>query len=127
MALVTKKDLKAIVDWHNHNPILEALQARRTPDEATCPVCVGTLRIPIPEASRKWVDILGGYDVTTDTLPCNNCGAQHMFGVSMGKVFTRNVTSEACVHEYTGTKIGNCLYQYDCIHCPETYVIDSGG
>jgi hypothetical protein len=125
MPHLKKSDLKAIIAAHNHNPVLEALMARRTPNEATCPQCNGTLRMPVPETSRQWATVIAGYDPVTDTFACNNCGAQHMFGKATGQVFTR-ADGTPCLHEYIGTKTGNCLYRYDCKHCPESHSIDSG-
>jgi len=125
MPRLKKSDLKAIIAHHNNNPILEELQRRRTSDEATCPRCAGTKRMPVPESSRRWVGIIAGYDPATDTFECNNCGAQRMFERATGKVFVR-ADGTPCLHEYTSKTIRNCLTQYDCKHCPESHVIDSG-
>ncbi len=91
----------------------------------TCPKCNGTCRIPVPESSRRYAKITAGYDAVTDTFQCNNCGAQKMFSKATGKVQVR-ADGTPCLHEYAGHKIGNCLWQYDCKHCPESFVIDSG-
>src|SRR5271167_2957547 len=92
-----------------------------------CPKCDGTCRMPVPELSRQYAVKNGwyGYSITDDKITCDNCGAQHMFGQATGKVFAR-ADGTPCLHEYAGTKIGNCLWRYDCKHCPESFVIDSG-
>lgn len=94
----------------------------------TCPVCNGSLRKPCPDNMREHGVKYGwfGYRAEDDTVPCDNCGAQKMFGVATGKVFRRLDNGEPCKHEYEGKKTGNCLHTYTCKHCDDQYEIDSG-
>lgn len=88
----------------------------------TCPVCAGTGRVPAgdrPNKARAY-----GYDASTDTLPCMNCGAQTMSLKATGQVRLRP-DGTPCTHEYVGRNVGRCLTEYRCKHCPDSYVIDS--
>jgi hypothetical protein len=89
-----------------------------------CPVCDGTLRRPANDTS--WKTIIAGYDSSTDTLGCDNCGGQTMYGRATGIVLL-NKDGNPCTHEYTSDTIGRCLTQYSCKHCNYKYIIDSGG
>lgn len=90
----------------------------------TCPVCNGTSRRSA--SSEPYKTVYAGYDATTDTLPCYNCGSQYMFGKSSGKVRLRLDNNEPCVHSYKGQNVGRCLTQYTCQHCGDSHQIDSG-
>lgn len=94
---------------------------------AVCPCCNGTTRRLLPETSRCYADTLSGYDKTTDTLACNNCGGQTMSLKAVG--YTKKPTPEAtigCKHEYEGRNAGNCYTIYHCKICGSSYDIDSG-
>ena len=91
--------------------------------KGTCPVCNGTLRRPAGDFRYKTTTV--GYDALTDTLPCNNCGGQAMYGRPTGQVSLREDGSP-CTHEYTSEHVGRCLTRYSCIHCDYAYSIDSG-
>lgn len=95
-----------------------------THEMGTCPVCNGTTRVPVPEASQRYRHVLGGYDAATDTIPCSNCGGQYMFGTATGKVRVRE-DGTPCKHEYTGKNLGRCYNGYTCKHCGDYYTIDS--
>ena len=73
-----------------------------------CPKCNGTL-------------------VNDKGNDCRNCGGQYMFGTPKGYV-PLNKLGKPCLHEYKGSKGNwNCTTNYDCIHCGNRYMIDSGG
>lgn len=91
--------------------------------EFTCPVCNGTGRRPAGDTPYKTV--LAGYDPATDTLKCNNCGGQKMYGRPTGKV-RANKAGEPCIHKYTSKTVGRCLTEYVCTECGDTFCIDSG-
>ena len=74
----------------------------------TCPVCNGT---GINQANGN---------------ECRNCGGQKMFGFPTGKVWLR-ADGTPCKHEYTRREAGRCLTEYNCVHCGDSYTIDSGG
>lgn len=99
-----------------------------TPDGcAVCPACHGTGRRPVPEANRKYVDIVVGYDKVTDTLVCNNCGGQTMSLRARGYTKKRKPKdTEGCTHEYVGHRAGNCYWVYNCKHCASSCDVDSG-
>ena len=90
-----------------------------------CPKCNGTCRIPLTAEQAKYKSVLAGYDPETDTLPCDNCGGQCMFGKPTGQVPLR-ADGTPCLHEYTGRQSGRCYVVYSCKHCPFTFDIDSG-
>jgi len=92
-----------------------------------CPVCKGSGRKPLPEEHRRYAKVLAGYDPGTDTLGCDNCGAQYMFSTATGWVGA-NRDGEPCVHDYTdsGEKVGRCATRYTCKHCGDSHIIDSG-
>lgn len=89
----------------------------------TCPVCNGTGRRPAGDS--KWKSSVFGYDKQTDTLLCDNCGGQTMWGNATGRV-TLRPDGTPCKHEYRGITVGRCLTEYTCIHCGHRYQIDSG-
>ncbi len=95
--------------------------------DQTCPVCNGTGKMPCPERLRSYGKQYGwyGYDAETDTVDCTNCGAQYMYGRPSGKV-RANKDGAPCTHSYTSSTVGRCLTQYTCIHCGDSYQIDSG-
>ena len=88
-----------------------------------CPVCDGTKRVPAGDS--KYKHVIAGYDKTTDTFGCNNCGGQYMFGSPSGQVKLR-ADGTPCKHSYTSKNVGRCLTEYFCVHCSDRYQIDSG-
>jgi DNA-directed RNA polymerase subunit RPC12/RpoP len=88
-----------------------------------CPVCNGTCRRPAGKDLYK--EIYAGYDKQTDTLPCNNCGGQMMYGRPTGQV-PLNSLGEPCRHTYKSKTIGRCLTDYTCTECGHQFYIDSG-
>ena len=90
-----------------------------------CPVCDGTMRMPAGDWPQHWKKHTTGYDEATDTLNCNNCGAQTMYGQPTGQVLLRP-DGTPCKHEYNAESVGRCLSRYTCKHCSHTYEIDSG-
>jgi len=95
-----------------------------THNQATCPVCNGSGRRPVPEDQQRWKTIMGSYDAATDTFSCDNCGGQTMYGKATGLV-PLNKEGNPCRHEYTGLSRGRCWTQYTCRHCGYSYDIDS--
>jgi hypothetical protein len=89
----------------------------------TCPVCNGALRVPAGDT--KYKHVMAGYDKETDTLGCSNCGGQYMYGSARGTVKLRP-DGTPCTHSYSSKNVGRCLTQYTCVHCSESYQIDSG-
>ena len=94
-------------------------------EQGTCPVCTGTKRRAVPAECEAYKDIMSGYDKITDTLACDNCGGQVMYGTPTGIVNLRE-DGTTCIHEYTKTKIGNCYHRFTCKHCSFIFSIDSG-
>ena len=92
-------------------------------EKGTCPVCSGSGRVPA--ADNKYKSVMAGYDANTDTLECRNCGGQYMYGRPSGIVNTDN-SGMPCVHEYESSNAGRCLTNYRCVHCGDSYQIDSG-
>ena len=92
-----------------------------------CPVCSGTLRRPCPDNLRQYGLSNGwyGYDKADDTVDCNNCGQQYMFGKPSGEV-KLNTDGVPCTHSYEGETVGRCYHRYICKHCGDTHHIDSG-
>lgn len=91
--------------------------------EGVCPVCNGTGRNNVGDKPYK--ESFAGYDKETNTLPCNNCGGQTMYGKPTGKVRLRP-DGTPCIHSYGSRNVGRCLTEYKCVHCGYTYTIDSG-
>ena len=89
-----------------------------------CPVCNGTGRMGVDQYQRPYVNVISGYDPVTDTLSCNNCGAQRMFGQSTG-YSKLDPDGTACKHVYTGVNAGRCYTKYTCTNCGDRYDIDS--
>lgn len=89
-----------------------------------CPVCQGTGREPYPEGVKVHSSAYG-YDPQTHTIPCTNCGGQYMYSAPTGMV-PLNKKGLPCVHVYLVERVGNCLYQYKCLECDDTFQIDSG-
>jgi transcription elongation factor Elf1 len=87
-----------------------------------CPACNGTKRVQA-EARQRLVSF--GWDEKTDTLTCRNCGAQRMWGSPTGQVLLRK-DGTPCLHEYGEHLAGNCLHEFTCKHCGDSYLIDSG-
>ena len=88
-----------------------------------CPVCNGSGRRPA--GNDRYKHVYASYDAETDTLACNNCGGQTMYGQPSGQVPLRK-DGTPCKHEYKGTTVGRCLTRYTCVHCVSSYQIDSG-
>ena len=94
-----------------------------------CPVCHGTTRMPCPDFRRDFAQRYGsfGYDKDTDSVECDNCGGQYQFGKPSGTV-KLDKNGDPCKHSYASTKgYWNCTTNYRCIHCGDSYMIDSGG
>lgn len=87
-----------------------------------CPVCNGTGKRAAGNTPYK--EVYAGYDKETDSLPCTNCGGQRMFGTPTGEVQLRKDGSP-CMHEYRRESLGRCYTAYSCIHCEDSYSIDS--
>lgn len=87
-----------------------------------CPVCNGTGRRSAEGVAYK--SVMAGYDSATDTLACDNCGGQTMYGQPTGKVPLRE-DGTPCKHEFKGRTAGRCYTIYTCVHCNYTYDIDS--
>lgn len=99
------------------------------PLRGPCPVCNGTGRVKSPVDMNEYSKRYGwyGYDANDDTVDCHNCGSQYQFGKPSGTVRLRS-DGEPCEHTYTASKGNwNCTTNYRCIHCGDTYMIDSGG
>ena len=91
-----------------------------------CPVCQGTCRMPVPEQSQQYKNVIAGYDKHTDTFPCNNCGGQYMYGKPRGTVPLR-ADGTPCKHDYWRTPTQwRSVTKYKCAECGDTYEIDSG-
>jgi transcription elongation factor Elf1 len=90
-----------------------------------CPVCDGTSRVACTPGLARWKTRMRGYDAETDTLPCQNCGGQTMYGPATGQVRLR-CDGVPCTHEYQGRDAGRCYTIYTCLHCGDSYDIDSG-
>jgi hypothetical protein len=90
-----------------------------------CPVCNGSGRRALFPTEVQYKKIMAGYDAATDTMPCNNCGGQTMFGRPLGYV-PLNKDGQPCRHEYIGRNAGRCYTIYTCTKCSSHYDIDSG-
>ena len=90
--------------------------------KGTCPKCNGSLRA---ESQSKYAYMYKGYDKETNTLPCNNCGSQYMFGTPKGEVNLRP-DGTPCMHEYKTKTISNCYHESKCVHCEDAFYVDSG-
>jgi hypothetical protein len=93
---------------------------------STCPSCEGTARTQITEQQFSYRTVLYGYDEETNTIPCKNCGGQYQTARPSGKV-RLNKGGSPCLHSYTSTVVSNCYRRYVCVHCDDTYYIDSSG
>lgn len=89
-----------------------------------CPCCNGTGKVT-PAEGTKYLSVMAGYDKMNNTLPCDNCGAQYMFGKSKGHVKLNN-EGLPCYHSYVGTNVGRSRTKYTCRRCDESFEIDSG-
>jgi hypothetical protein len=94
-----------------------------TVEMGICPVCNGSARVPAGDTQYK--KIMTSYDPDTDTFACRNCGGQTMSCSATGRVRLRP-DGTPCTHEYTGQQLGNCYWQYTCVHCGDRHSIDSG-
>jgi len=88
-----------------------------------CPVCNGSGRRDA--GLERYRTVYAGYDASSNTLPCNNCGGQRMYGSPTGRVNLRS-DGTPCKHEYTSQSRGRCYTVYTCKHCGYSYDIDSG-
>lgn len=95
-------------------------------DLGICPVCKGTGHKPCPDNLRDYGRSHGwyGYRAEDDTVTCDNCGGQTMYGGATGRV-RRRADGTPCVHEYTVRNKGTCWNEYTCKHCGFSYDIDS--
>ena len=84
-----------------------------------CPVCSGSKRQPAGDFRFTHT-----YDKETDTVACQNCGGQTMWGKPTGLVPLRP-DGTPCSHEYKGVEAGRCYVRYICKHCSDVYGIDS--
>lgn len=89
-------------------------------EKGTCPVCSGTTKILLSEDEKKW-----SWNKDKTHADCRNCGGQYMFGRASGVVNT-DYGGQPCVHTYESSNAGRCLTNYRCIHCGDSYQIDSG-
>ena len=98
-----------------------------TNERGVCPICNGTGHMPCPDNMRKYGLSNGwyGYRIDDDTVTCRNCGGQTMYGKPSGTVLL-NKAGVPCVHEYSSYSKGRCYTGYVCIHCGDSYDIDSG-
>jgi len=87
----------------------------------TCPKCNGTGRMP---ATGAYAELLASFDKDANTMACDNCGAQYMFGMPTGDVRLRP-DGTPCLHEYVGSQVGRCIWTYGCRHCGDKYTVDS--
>ena len=98
-------------------------------DHGTCPVCNGSTRVPPRESLRRYLPHIAGYDLSTDSLPCDNCGGQYMSLRAIGTVRLR-ADGTPCTHAYKETSTAEqAMYgdhRYLCTHCGDAYRIDSG-
>ena len=92
------------------------------PHVGICPVCNGTKR---QNYTGPDAEVIYGFDPESKTLPCRNCGGQYMFGTPLGLVVL-NANNIPCTHEYKHVSSVRCLHTFQCIHCLDTYQIDSG-
>lgn len=92
-----------------------------------CPICNGTGHKPCTDNLREYGAKSGwyGYRASDDTVRCDNCGGQYMYGTPTGQVKLR-ADGTPCTHRYNSEKIGNCLHRSTCKHCGDSYTIDSG-
>ena len=83
--------------------------------KGVCPVCNGTGHMPCPDHLRKYGVSNGwyGYRAEDDTVTCNNCGGQYMYGTPRGEV-SLNKNGEPCKHHYSSKNVGRCLTEYTC-------------
>lgn len=93
---------------------------------AVCPKCHGSCRIPVPPEQQQYKHLYSAYDKATDTLECDNCGGQTMYGKAKGYTKIDHNTGEGCLHTFRGEKRGNCYHVYTCTKCGSSYDIDSG-
>lgn len=89
-----------------------------TTQNATCPVCKGTCRVPADGVHTY------GLDKATNTLPCLNCGGQTMSGKPTGQVRVRP-DGTPCTHHYKGHEAGRSYTVYTCQHCGDSFGIDT--
>lgn len=94
-----------------------------TRETGICPVCNGTTRRNAKNVNSKTV--YADYDPETDTLPCNNCGGQTMYGKPSGRTPLRD-DGTPCIHEYNARSVARHHTIYTCKHCNYVYNIDSG-
>ena len=59
-----------------------------------CPVCNGSGRKPADEEMKKYANVIAGYDKSNDTVACNNCGGQGMYGNNVHQAVFESEESE---------------------------------
>ena len=90
-----------------------------------CPACNGSGREFASEHAKKYRNVIAGYDLSDDTIPCQNCGGSTMYGQAMGYM-KAGKDGKGCIHSHKSTNIGRCLTRYTCVKCGSYYDIDSG-
>jgi hypothetical protein len=101
------------------------LSFEATPTTAVCPVCNGTLRQSAGDGPyRQWA---AGYRASDNTIACQNCGGQRMFGTPTGFV-PLNKTGVPCTHNYSVIQNERYSHVHSCVclECGDTFELDSG-
>jgi len=111
-----------------HETLMEIARAGVPKPMGTCPVCSGSKRQPYT-GEHRYANIIAGYDPVTDTVRCQNCGGQYMYGTPLGRVFLRP-DGTPCKHKYrdisTSEQKTRCIHESICEYCGDNYYIDSG-
>lgn len=90
-----------------------------------CPVCNSSLRQDAGEGVyRAWA---AGYRAADNTIPCQNCGGQEMFGEPRGYVRLR-ADGTPCTHNYSVVQHARYSHVHSlvCSDCGATHELDSG-
>lgn len=87
---------------------------------SVCLTCNGSTRRPVLPSEQGYKKIMSGYDATTDTMSCGNCGGQAMFGRALGYTRIDPATGLGCQHEYMGRNAGPLLHH---LHLHEVWVL----
>lgn len=91
----------------------------------TCPVCAGSLRQSAGDGPyRMWA---AGYRADDNSIPCQNCGGQKMFGRPTGSVPARP-DGTPCTHTYRVVQHDRYAHVHSCVctECGDTFELDSG-
>ena len=94
------------------------------PGNCECSRCVGTGRVAATDREKDYKKVIAGYDENDDTVRCDNCGGQYMYGTPKGYI-TALADGTPCLHSYVSSSAGRCLTRYRCA-CGDSYTIDSG-